>query len=115
MLKLGKKISIALSLAYILLFLNSCSLFVEPIPNTWQWGLKPRPLTGIRNFPSADTDYGKGFRDGCQTGFNAVTKGLAGDLTTSFDYKRMKKSSDYGTGWNDGMEQCTYIMDWDVP
>jgi hypothetical protein len=34
--------------------------------------------------------------------------------TNNYDYYRSKKSPDYGTGWFDGLEQCTYIVDWDV-
>ena len=99
----------------ILIFLSSsCSLFVEPMPKGWNWGFKPRPLTGMRNFPPATTEYGKGFRDGCQSAWDAVSKGLTGDLGAKYDFRRMLKSGDYNTGWWDGFEQCTYIVDWDV-
>lgn len=100
-------------LAFILL-LTSCGAFWEPMPKGWNWGLKPRPTTGMRNFPSADTEYGKGFKDGCASAWDVVTRGLTSDLKAKFDYKRSLKSSDYGNGWWDGMEQCTYIIDWDV-
>ena len=53
-----------ISFLLILLITSSCIL-VEPMPSDWNWGLKPRPLTGVKNFPSAKTEYGKGFRDGC--------------------------------------------------
>lgn len=99
----------------ILSFSTSCSLFIEPMPKSWNWGLKPRPLTGVRNFPSADTEYGKGFKDGCETANDAVSKGLMSDFNDKkYDYKRMLKSGDYSNGWFDGLEQCTYILDWDV-
>lgn len=98
----------------LLYFLSSC-LLIEPIPSDWNWGLKPRPLTGVKNFPSAKTEYGKGFRDGCSSALNAVSKGMSSDLDPRFDFKRMNKSADYGVGWFDGIEQCTYIVDWDVP
>jgi len=102
-------------LLIILLFSSSCSLFVEPMPKSWNWGAKPRPLTGVKNFPSTDTEYGKGFKDGCESAFDAVSKGLLSDFNDKkYDYKRMLKSSDYHTGWFDGIEQCTYILDWDV-
>ena len=84
------------------------------MPKSWNWGMKPRPLSGIRNFPSAETEYGKGFRDGCVTAWDAVSKGLLSDLSPKFDFKRLQKSADYNTGWWDGYEQCTYILDWDV-
>lgn len=93
----------------------SCSLFVEPMPKTWNWGIKPRPLTGVKNFPPADTDYGAGFKDGCETAWDAVGKGAITDFNDKkYDFKRMAKSPDYNTGWWDGYEQCTYIIDWDV-
>lgn len=102
-------------LILILLLLSSCSLFVEPVPKSWNWGLRPRPLTGIKNFPSTDTEYGKGFKDGCGTAYDAVSKGLLADINQKkYDYKRMLKSGDYSNGWFDGLEQCTYILDWDV-
>jgi len=84
------------------------------MPNSWNWGIKPRPTTGMRNFPSADTEYGKGFKDGCASAWDAVARGLLSDLKAKFDYKRLQKSSDYGTGWWDGYEQCTYIIDWEI-
>ena len=101
-------------LLFTIFFLSSCSLFIEPMPETWNWGIKPRPLTGVRGFPEADTEYGKGFKDGCQAAWDSVTTGLSGDLKSRYDYKRMTKSGDYDTGWWDGMEQCVYIVDWDV-
>ena len=98
----------------LIIFLSACSLFAEPMPKSWQWGIKPRPLSGIKNFPSAETEYGKGFRDGCTSAWDAVSKGLLSDLKPKFDFKRLQKSPDYNTGWWDGYEQCTYILDWDV-
>jgi hypothetical protein len=99
----------------VLAFCSSCRIFYESTPDDWNWGFKPKPLTGMRNFPSAKTEYGKGFRDGCASAFNAVAKGLAADMAKGrYDYYRTKKSPDYGTGWFDGLEQCTYIVDWDV-
>lgn len=98
----------------LLLLLCSCDLIMEPMPESWRWGFKPRPMTGIRNFPPADTDYGKGFRDGCSSALDATSRGLTGDLKPRYDFKRMQMTSDYQTGWWDGFEQCTYIMDWKV-
>jgi len=102
------------SLIFSILLANSSCLFVEPMPKSWHWGLQPRPLTGVKNFPPADTEYGKGFRDGCYSGWDAVSKGLLGDLKARYDFKRRQKSADYDTGWFDGLEQCVYITDWDV-
>jgi hypothetical protein len=102
---------IALSLIF---SLSSCYLLFDPMPKGWDWGFKSRPLTGVRNFPPANTEYGKGFKDGCVSAWDAVSKGLTGDLAPKFSYKRMQKSPDYGTGWWDGFEQCTYIIDHDV-
>lgn len=104
-----------ITLLTLALSLSSCSLFVEPMPKSWKWGLKPRPLTGVKNFPSTDTEYGKGFKDGCGTAWDAVAKGLLSDINEKkYDYKRMLKGPDYNNGWWDGFEQCTYILDWDV-
>lgn len=98
----------------ILLFASSCNILAEPMPKSWKWGIKPRPLTGMRNFPSTDTEYGKGFKDGCVSAWDSVSKGLTSDLKAKYDFKRMQKSPDYNTGWWDGYEQCTYVVDWDV-
>ncbi len=99
----------------IILFLTSCTAIWDPMPKSWNWGMKPRPSIGIRNFPPADTDYGKGFKDGCSVAWNAITKGIIGDINESvYNYDRMKKNSDYNVGWWDGFEQCTYITDWEV-
>jgi hypothetical protein len=84
------------------------------MPESWEWGFKPRPILGVKNFPPADTAYGKGFKDGCASGWDVVGTGILGDLQAKYDFKRSQKSSDYEVGWWDGMEQCTYIVDWDV-
>jgi hypothetical protein len=98
----------------IILLNSSCYLVYDPMPKSWDWGAKPRPMRGIRNFPSTDTEYGKGFRDGCKASWDALATGLLGDLSARYDFRRMKKSDDYDSGWWDGIEQCTYITDWDV-
>ncbi len=99
----------------IILSLTSCSAIWDPMPKSWNWGIKPRPAIGIRNFPPADTEYGKGFKDGCAVAWNAITKGMIGDVVKSqYNYSLMKRSADYNAGWWDGFEQCTYINDWDV-
>ena len=100
----------------ILIFtLSCCSLFIEPMPKSWNWGFKPRPLTGVKGFPPADTLYGKGFKDGCEIAFDSTAKGLISEINDAkYDYKLMKQGSDYDDGWWDGFEQCVYIMDHDV-
>jgi hypothetical protein len=99
----------------VIFFSFSCSLFVEPIHKSWKSGFKPRPLTGVRGFPSTDSEYGKGFKDGCHSAWDIISKGLLSDFNQKkYDFRRMQKSSDYNTGWWDGMEQCTYILDHDV-
>ncbi len=109
-----KKQSYILLVFLTMIFCNSCRVISEN-PSDWGWGFKPKPLTGMRNFPSLKTQYGIGFRDGCESALNASAKGLAADLSQErYDFVRSKKSSDYGTGWFDGLEQCTYIIDWDV-
>jgi len=103
------------SFLFILLINCSCNLFFQPMPSSWKWGLKPRPLTGVANFPSSDSEYGKGFRDGCVAGWDSVGKGVITDLKQVYEYKRLKKSPDYNTGWFEGYEHCTCILDWEVP
>ncbi len=94
---------------------TACDMTAQHMPKTWNWGARPRPLTGVANFPSADTDYGKGFKDGCSAGWDAVSKGLLSEFTgKEIDPSKLGTSSDYSTGWFDGLEQCTYILDWDV-
>lgn len=107
-----KKIISAVALISLL---SSCHVFIDPMPKKWNRGFAPRPLTGVRNFPSADTDYGKGFKDGCGMAYDAVAKGLLSDIHGgSVDPSSMGSNADYTTGWEDGMEQCTYILDWNV-
>ncbi len=95
-------------------FISGCELFAEPMPKSWKWGMKPRPLTGVKNFPSPETDYGKGFQDGCIAAWDTVASGALSDLTPTIDAHKFGTSSDYSTGWYEGLEQCTYILDWDV-
>jgi len=104
-----------LLLLTLMFFTSSCWMMAEPMPPSWNWGAKPRPLSGVRNFPSTESEYGKGFKDGCGSSWDVVTKGLLSDINEKkYDFLRMQKSPDYNTGWWDGYEQCTYIVDWDV-
>ncbi len=110
--KLQKNLIIATSL---ITLLGACQLFVEPMPKSWKWGAKPRPLTGVRGFPPADTPYGQGFKDGCGSAWDAVAKGLLSEYNGhNIDTKRLVNDSDYSTGWEDGIEHCVYILDWNV-
>ena len=102
-----------LFLLSIILITSGCNFIIDSSPKGWSSIV--RPITGIRNFPSTDTEYGKGFKQGCEVGYYATSKGLLGDFAKrKFDFKRMSKSPDYNSGWWDGFEQCTYITDWDV-
>ncbi len=99
---------------FIALNINACGLFVEKAPKGWP-RVEPRPLTGIRGFPSLDNDYGLGFRAGCGAAWDAVTKGLTSDINSKkLDTVKLVNSPDYATGWSDGFEQCTYIVDWNI-
>lgn len=93
---------------------SSCGAFYEPIPEGWSKS-KARPFVGTKGFPPATNDYGIGFRDGCGMAWDAVTKGLTSDIyPKTINAEKVAKSPDYATGWFDGFEQCTYIVDWDV-
>jgi hypothetical protein len=98
----------------ILLFTAGCGLFIEPMPKSWNWGLKPRPLTGVRGFPETDSSYGEGFKSGCESAWQASTKGLTDIIKNRINPTLMTRDPDYANGWWDGYEQCTYIVDWDV-
>lgn len=94
-----------------LLLTTSCSM----LPKGWKWGLKPRPIFGVKNFPDTNSYYGKGFKDGCGSAWSAVAKGILSDVNgRKYNFKALKESSDYNTGWWEGFEQCTYMLDWDV-
>ncbi|MCE3255691.1 MAG: hypothetical protein K0R25_1185 [Rickettsiaceae bacterium] len=94
--------------------ITSCGVVAEPMPKSWNWGIRPRPLTGVRGFPETDTDYGKGFKNGCENAWNASGKGAKDFVQTHINPILMSRNPDYGVGWWDGYEQCTYIIDWDV-
>jgi len=100
---------------FLIILLTSCPGIVDPMPKSWKWGALPRPLTGVRGLPEADTAYGQGFRDGCGSAWDAVAKGLLGEYNKhSVDAKRLVNDTDYNTGWEDAIEHCTYMLDWNV-
>ena len=109
-----KNIKNATALFVAMCALSSCVLFYEKPPKGWP-AIEARPLVGISGFPSTDTVYGTAFRDGCMSAWDAVTRGLASDLVAKgIDSKIAATDVDYRSGWWDGFEQCTYIVDWDV-
>jgi len=101
-------------LVFTLLSTSCCGILVEPMPKSWNWGAQPRPLTGVRNFPEADTDYGRGFKEGCQGAWVITAKGGVDIMNPTLNPTLMTKNPDYSSGWWDGFEQCVYIVDWDV-
>jgi hypothetical protein len=101
-------------LIFIIFSTSSCYLIYDPMPESWNWGAKPRPMRGVRNFPSLETEYGKGFKDGCLSAWDEVATGVVGDYKAKYDFRRAQKSGDYDVGWWDGQEQCTYIVDWNI-
>jgi len=108
----GKSARLIISI-FTLTFISSCSLFFDQ-PKGWP-KFEIRPISGTKNFPDPKTDYGEGFRDGCGAGWDAVSKGALSDFNSKkVNSVKAVKSSDYDTGWFDGLEQCTYIIDWDV-
>ena len=104
-----------LFLTVLTLSLSSCNILFERTPADWDWTFKPHPLAGTRNFPSVKTPYGQGFKDGCESGLDIISKGLVADkMSTTYNYKLMQKTPDYDTGWWDGFEHCTYMVDNDT-
>ena len=100
---------------FLYILLLSCLFACDSLPSDWEWGSRPRPLNGVSGFPSAKTEYGRGFKDGCGIGWSSVGKGLISDfMPMELNTKLITQSADYRTGWWDGFEQCVYILDWDV-
>ena len=85
------------------------------MPKSWNWGAQPRPLTGVKNFPPADTEYGKGFRDGCSNAMKSSNKGAPSFFGAQIDFAMLKKYQDYNQGMVDGADHCTNMVDWEVP
>jgi hypothetical protein len=90
-------------------FLLGC----ESLPSDWNQHFI-KPVSGIRNFPSTKTDYGKGFKNGCSQAWATVSKGLLEEFKENLETKKLVKNLKYRAGWWDGYEQCTYILDHDV-
>lgn len=89
--------------------------YCDSMPKDWNWGFRPRPFSGLSGFPSANTDYGAGFKDGCAIGWSSVAKGAVTDfMPMRLNTKQITKNVDYRSGWWDGYEQCVYIYDHDV-
>ena len=88
----------------------------DPLPKDWEWGLiRPAPLNGKKGFPSAKTEYGAGFKEGCSIGWSSVGTGIMSDaVPMKLSPEKITKSADFRAGWWDGFEQCVYIVDWDV-
>ena len=99
-----------LILSIVLFSLNAC----QPFPDDWDWNVV-KPVSGGKGFPDANTDYGKGFKEGCANGLISATRGamstfLPRDLSTNL----IGSNTDFSAGWWDGHEQCVYINDHDV-
>ena len=102
-------------IALSLLGLSSC-LVQESIamPKSWDWPWwKARPYMA-RGLPDGDTDYHRGFRDGCKGLWGVVAQGPLRNLTPQYDGWKMTSSSLYASGMYDGEEHCAYIYDWDI-
>ncbi len=93
---------------------QSCSAIYEASPEGWP-AFEVRPMVGVGGFPPATTVYGRAFRDGCGSAWDAVTRGLTSDISPkAVDSIKASNDPDYRAGWWDGFEQCTYVVDWDV-
>lgn len=98
------------TITMILILTSSCT----PMPKSWDWGLQGRPMRGVKGFPEADTDYGRGFKDGCSMALSTISKGHTESISRTINPQMIGNSTDFSSGWWDGYEQCTYIYDWDV-
>jgi len=108
-----KKISTYLILV-LAMFCHSCVPF-SSMPRDWNWGLRPRLISGTQYFPSASTPYGKGFRDGCSNAMKSTNKGATSFFGAQIDFAMLKKYQDYNQGMVDGADHCTNMVNWEVP
>jgi hypothetical protein len=96
------------------IFCCSCVPF-SSMPKDWNWGMRPRLISGTQYFPSTSTPYGKGFRDGCSNAMKAVNKGAPAFFGAQVDFAMSKKYSDYNQGMSDGSDHCINMINWEVP
>ena len=94
----------------IITFFSSCFL-----PEGWS-GWTARPFWGMKNLPPATNDYGRGFEHGCRQGLYVTSKGILVEKTSDagLNVEELVNNDQFAAGYWDGMEQCTYIQDWDV-
>ncbi len=98
----------------VLVLLQSCRVLYDKSPDGWP-AFEARPSVGVSGFPPPTTVYGKAFRDGCGSAWDAVTLGVTSNINPmALDSVKAGNDPDYRSGWWDGFEQCTYIVDWDV-
>ena len=96
--------------------LNSCFLVSESLtmPDSWNWPWWKARTYMARGLPDGDTDYHRGFRDGCQTYLGMVSQGPLRNSFGKYDGWKLTSSSMYASGVYDGEEHCAYIYDWDI-
>jgi hypothetical protein len=123
------KIASFLLLIIASIFLNGCF--------SWGpdgWGAKPPAGSVFNKYPRVDKakykDYSDGFNDGCSTFYSIVGVGVARLHSVKVDgWKLTNKNPKtgqsphpdlgsepglYATGFGDGMEHCTYNIDWNI-
>ena len=93
--------------------LSSCVTEAWTMPKSWNWGNLPRPYMA-RGLPDDDSDYSKGFRDGCKSVLSMVAEGMVRNVKDEYDGWLLTRNRVYATGFVDGEEHCTYIYDWDI-
>lgn len=98
-------------------------------PEGWGRFKIPAP-TAFNKFPyGKDRDWQQGFADGCQSYYSIVGVGAARLLPVKIDgwkmtgknpltgkspHPEIKDANLYMTGFEDGMEDCTYAIDWNI-
>lgn len=100
-----------------ILILIALTLFSCTLPKGWNWKRTPRPYWGMDNMPPNNTEYGRGFEQGCTHGLFVASKGAMSEALKrkrTIDTDSLLNSPEFYTGYYDGYEQCTYILDWDV-
>lgn len=104
-----------ITIFYCLFSLNACLVSESlSMPDSWNWPwYKPRPYMA-RGLPDGDTDYHRGFRDGCKGLLGVVAQGPLRGVDVPYDGWKLTSSKLYASGVYDGEEHCAYIYDWDV-